>query len=148
MKRIWLAIIVLIDIITKYLVRIYGVQTTGHFVDITFTKNTGALWSLFSNVNYVNIIFILLSIIALIILYKAFEKEKEELTQLGMVIISAGIIGNLIDRIIYGSVIDWINFHWWPVFNIADSSIVIGVIIVVIQLIRTHPYFLTRQGNP
>ena len=51
-------------------------------------------------------------------------------------LIVSGIVGNLIDRIFYGSVIDFINFRFWPIFNVADSLIFIGVIYWIIEILR------------
>ena len=61
-----------------------------------------------------------------------YQKNKKYSIQLG--IIAGGIVGNLIDRILYGYVIDFINFSFWPIFNIADSATFVGVIWLVFLL--------------
>ena len=59
-----------------------------------------------------------------------FQKEHKELSW-PLALIAGGILGNLLDRIIYGAVFDFINFHFWPVFNLADTFIVCGVILAI-----------------
>ncbi|MBN1175465.1 signal peptidase II [Candidatus Woesearchaeota archaeon] len=129
-------IILFLDQFTKQLVKSFSVNTSGHFVDITFTTNTGSLFSLFAGASLVNIIFIVLSLFAIGILIYLFNEEKIFLRKISYIIIVSGILGNFIDRIIYGKVIDFINFHFWPIFNLADSALFIGVIISLITLIK------------
>lgn len=106
-----------------------------NFFNITFVKNFGAAYSIFSG----NRIFlILVSFISLIIIYFIFLKNKKfrkiDIINYGLLI--GGIVGNLIDRIIYGYVIDFLDFNIFgydfPVFNIADACIVISVISIII----------------
>jgi signal peptidase II len=98
-------------------------------VEFVYMTNTGAGFSILQNQN------ILLSWIAVIALgviifyYSHFPK-------LGFLMIISGIIGNLIDRLFYGHVIDFINFKFWPVFNVADSLVFLGVIYTVIVWIK------------
>ncbi|MGE0792942.1 MAG: signal peptidase II [Candidatus Woesearchaeota archaeon] len=130
-KNIFISSIILIsililDLISKSIVKINNIQTNNGLVDITYRTNVGSLFNLFANLNYINIIFIFLSLIALGFLFYLWKKEKNYF--ISITLISAGILGNLIDRIFYGFVVDWINFHFWPVFNVADSAIVIGLI--------------------
>ncbi|MCA9477922.1 MAG: signal peptidase II [Nanoarchaeota archaeon] len=126
--------ILLFDIITKQVVKQQQIQTTGHFFDITYATNTGTMWSLFANFHLINILFITLSLLALGFLYYYMRTQRQHIIPVS--IISAGIIGNLLDRIIYGFVIDWANFHFWPIFNIADSAIVIGTISLMYLLVK------------
>ena len=65
-----------------------------------------------------------------------YMKKKKYPVQFALIF--SGIIGNLIDRIFFGSVIDFFNFHIWPVFNIADSSTFIGVIWLIILLVKNN----------
>lgn len=122
------------DILSKQIIRLSKFTTTGHFVDISNLFNTGTLWGLFSSVTFVNIVFIIISFLALVFLFY-FRKEYPKLT-VPLALISAGITGNLIDRIFHGAVFDFINFHFWPVFNLADSFIVCGIIIVLFLIVK------------
>jgi signal peptidase II len=123
-----------LDILSKQIIRLNEFTTSGHFVDISNLFNTGSLFGLFSSVNFVNIIFISISVIALFVLF-IFQKQYPNLT-LPLALMSAGVLGNLIDRILYGAVFDFINFHFWPVFNLADSFIVCGVVIALFILAK------------
>lgn len=129
-------IILFLDQLTKQLVKKFSVSTQGHFLDLTYITNTGTLFSLFSKSNYINIVFIVLSLIAIGIIYYLGREEKNKTRKIAYTVIVAGIFGNLIDRVLHGSVIDFINFHFWPVFNIADSALVIGVIIALYSLLK------------
>lgn len=136
-KTIFIGLLFLIlDQITKLLVRIFSIQTNTGLIDITFTTNRGSLFSLFSNFTHSNWIFILLSFIAIGVISYMLKDEKECFQRTSYTLILAGILGNLIDRIYLGYVVDWINFHFWPIFNIADSLLVCGVIISIYILIK------------
>ncbi len=118
--------LVLFDQLTKYL--FYEKYFDLVIFKITFLKNTGMSFGLFQNSN---LIFVFISIIALFLLLY-FRKEFNKHKTLFVVILS-GIIGNLVDRIFRGFVVDFINFGWWPVFNFADSFIFIGVLGILIK---------------
>lgn len=128
--------ILFLDQFTKQLVKALSVNTSGHFVDITFTTNTGSLFSLFAGTTFINVVFIFLSLFAIGILAYLFKEEKILLRKISYVVIVSGILGNLIDRLIYGKVIDFVNFHFWPIFNLADSALFVGVVIALITLIK------------
>lgn len=134
--------IFIIDFFTKLFFKIYNVRTNNGFVDIYYTTNKGSLFSLFSNFEYVNLIFIIFSFVALYFIFYLWKDEKYISKNIfynkifPLTIIFSGIFSNLVDRIFYGSVVDWINFHFYPIFNIADSAIVIGVIYLLIIFIK------------
>lgn len=91
----------------------------------TYTTNTGAGFSIFSNQNTLLAWIAVIALGIIIYFHNKFPKT-------GFVLIITGIIGNLIDRVMYGYVIDFINFKFWPIFNAADSFIFIGVVITII----------------
>ena len=84
-------------------------------------------------------VFIIIPVIAIVLLIfniYYYRQNNEALSHsyiLGFSLILGGAIGNLIDRITYGYVIDFIDFRIWPVFNIADSAITIGAVIIIIK---------------
>lgn len=122
------------DILIKELVQRRILATSGNnFFDVTYAQNTGTMWSLFANFTSANTLFIVLSFLALGFLFYYMKKEPEQTVPISIII--AGILGNLSDRIHYGYVIDWANFHFFPIFNIADSAIVCGVAWLVFLLI-------------
>ena len=67
------------------------------------------------------------------------KNEKDKVTQVALGLIMGGALGNVIDRVIYGAVFDFLDFHigdtHWPAFNVADSCICIGAVIIVLQSI-------------
>lgn len=109
-----------------------------NFLNITYVQNFGSAWSIFSG----NRLFLIaITIFALFILYKYFI-DNQKLSRLEIIsygILMGGIFGNLIDRIIYGYVIDYIDFiifgYDFPVFNFADMCIVISVGLIIINMI-------------
>ena len=116
------------DVLTKQLAKIGILFSQGNPLDFTYVTNTGSLFSLFRSASSINIVFIVISILAIFFILYYFYRTKDAGLQLPFAFITAGILGNLIDRLLFGGVIDWINFHFWPIFNIADSVIVVGVI--------------------
>lgn len=99
------------------------------------TKNSGSLFGMLKSGNQA---FILISIAFLFLLILLFIKSK--LNKTGLLLIITGILSNLTDRIFYGHVIDFIDLKIWPIFNISDSMIVIGAIILAYQIIRNKKW--------
>lgn len=137
----------LIDFILKYIVKYFltlheSITVIKNFFYITYTKNTGAAWSILKDQR---LLLLVISVIALFIINDYLNKEelsKSENYAYGMII--GGIFGNFFDRLIYGYVIDFLDFkifgYNYPVFNLADSFIVIGIIFVIFILIRKDKY--------
>lgn len=104
------------------------------YARIVHWHNSGAAFGMFQNGNLV--IMVLAIIASLFIIYYFPQIEKEEWPiRLAMIFQLAGALGNLIDRIRFGYVIDFISVGNFPVFNVADSSITIGVAILIIGII-------------
>jgi len=131
--------LVIIDQVIKYIVNINMLLGQTYpliedFLYITYVKNTGIAFGLFKNNNIFMII--LISVIILIVLY-FYNKEKNKVFSLNIAItlLISGAVGNLVDRIYYGFIVDYIDFTFWPAFNLADSLIVIGSITLAVYLI-------------
>jgi len=109
-----------------------------NFFSLTLVKNYGILFGFFNN-GKGRFFLILFSIFAIIFIFFYSKKigRTERYDQFSLGLIEGGIMGNLIDRIKNGYVIDFINFHFWPVFNFADSFIVIGIILFFIKQVRS-----------
>lgn len=131
-----LFIVLIIDQLTKCLASIFLIKDVvilvPEYVFLSYTQNTGAAWSLFQNNST---LLGLLGIIVLIMIFAIREhlEVKKTKNQIIYGLICAGIIGNIIDRLLYGNVIDFIairidSYHW-PIFNIADSAICCGVLL-------------------
>lgn len=117
--------------------------------DITYVRNFGAAFGFFATLarNFREPFFVLVPVIALgvIIFIMRTTKDTQKVQILGLSLIFGGAIGNYIDRLRFKYVIDFLDFHWrdiyhWPAFNIADSAIVTGVSILLLQMLlqRSH----------
>jgi len=97
-------------------------------LNLTYITNTGSAFGILKGAN-LYLIFFSLIVLGLIMFYwdKIIRKEK-----VFFALIAGGIIGNLIDRIILGNVVDFIHFTFWPAFNVADSCLTIGIIVLII----------------
>jgi signal peptidase II len=103
---------------------------------MTLVHNTGIAFGLFKDQGIVFIIIPIIAIIFLVYNIYYYRNSGESLTRPYIVatsLILAGAIGNLVDRIAYGHVIDFIDLRVWPVFNVADSAITIGAAIILIK---------------
>ena len=115
-----------------------SINIIDNFFNITYVRNTGAAWSILSG-NTLLLIFV--SLIALVAIYLYFIKNKQlnKLENISYGLLIGGILGNLVDRIIHGYVIDYLDFkiinYDFPIFNIADICIVISIILIGISLI-------------
>ena len=141
--------VIILDQLTKYLVSTIVQVCQSHTVipgifDITHIYNPGGAFGFLADngVLVQKIFFIFFSIIAaafLLYFYFNSENRKEKVLSVGFALIFGGAVGNIIDRIRYGKVLDFLdvyigNYHW-PVFNIADSAISIGMAIFIYSLI-------------
>lgn len=109
-----------------------------NFFYFTYAHNTGIAWGMLAGHLWLFIIVALISAVLMIIFFKRTRKE-EILTRFGLVLTFAGMIGNLADRIVLGYVRDFIDviiFNYnFPIFNIADVAVVIGVALIIIEII-------------
>ena len=97
---------------------------------LTLVENKGAAFGLLPG--YFPFFLIVSSVAILFILYLLIKKKiKGKLGEVSLGLILGGTLGNLYDRLVYGAVIDFLDFRIWPVFNLADSAITIGVILLV-----------------
>lgn len=97
---------------------------------LTLIHNRGAAFGILKNQTPV---FIFVSLFAIILIYFALRKDKNKaysFYSLSLAFILAGAVGNLIDRLSFGYVIDFIDLRVWPVFNVADSAITVGAIML------------------
>lgn len=102
---------------------------------IHYVTNTGAAFGLFQNGSLFFVIVAVVVSVVIVSYYRHLE-EGQWLIRLSLGLQLAGALGNLIDRIRVGYVIDFLDFRIWPVFNLADASIVCGVILLAYLLLR------------
>lgn len=144
---IWIILIMLgifLDQISKYLVVIYmdlgeSVQVIPHLFNFTYIRNEGAAFGSLSNSRWVFMIASSVMIVGILV-YMFWKKPKNKLLATALTLIVAGGIGNMIDRIRLGYVIDFIDFCafpklWMWTFNIADSFVVVGAGLIILYII-------------
>jgi signal peptidase II len=115
------------------------------FFSLTYIRNTGAAFGLLAQSGeFFRRTFLIgfsLFAIGFIILMLRRLPESEKALTIALGFILSGAVGNLIDRLMYGEVIDFLDFYWsgyhWPAFNVADSFITIGVVIILYRLATT-----------
>ena len=113
------------------------------FFNLTHVRNTGGAFGIFGGEKsgFGSLLFVIISLIAIGAIIYLFMKirEGEKTLALSFSLILSGAIGNLIDRLHYGEVIDFLDFHiaayHWPAFNVADSAICIGIGLVALELL-------------
>lgn len=146
LKWLWLtAVVILIDQVTKQLaertLELYErVPVLPGFWNWTLAYNEGAAFSFLSNAGgWQRWFFTGLAIVVSIVLIAWLRKlQKSEIwTAAALALVLGGALGNVIDRVIYGHVIDFIQWYYqsyyWPAFNVADSAIMVGAVVLVVQ---------------
>jgi signal peptidase II len=131
------ALVVVIDQITKALIRanlhIYESVPDEGFFRFTYTTNTGAVFGVFSDQTFIMTIASIVGVGILLFFYHSHSGSgSEKLVRLSLGLLLGGAIGNLIDRIWLGKVTDFLDVGPWPIFNLADSAIVTGIVILVV----------------
>lgn len=136
------SLVIALDQITKYLalnyINPYDSIEISPFLHLVIILNKGAAFGMFKSIG--SGFFIAVSAVAIIFVIFLLIKGKED--YLGLSLILGGAIGNLIDRILYSRVVDFIDlsvgkFHW-PAFNVADSSLTVGVTLILLtHLLKT-----------
>lgn len=139
-KLIGFTLLLILDQVSKAFMRIIlkskSIIVIPNFFKLELAFNTGGAWSILNgNVG----VLILLNILILFILFKMSSKIKETcLKNISYVCLIAGTVGNLLDRIFYGAVTDFLSFNFWeyhyPIFNLADIMIVVGAFLLILTL--------------
>ncbi len=132
-----------VDQLTKFWIKTLlavgeSIPATGLF-RLTHARNTGAAFSLFYGksaiLTAVSIIGVIIILVYVFLLYRHFPNLDSRLNKVALALVLGGTMGNLIDRLFFGYVTDFIDVGPWPVFNLADSSVVVGVIIFAISIL-------------
>jgi signal peptidase II len=111
------------------------------FFNITYLRNKGAAFGILAHSGYRLPFFILVSVVAIAVIAMVFYRLRpdQKFTAFALSLIFSGALGNLIDRLRLGEVIDFLDAHWyghhWPAFNIADSAICVGVFLLAIDML-------------
>ena len=148
-----LPLAIVFDQLTKHLVHSsFRLGESRDFIPniwaFTYVRNQGAAFSLFNDAPayFRDPFFLIVPLVALTAIGVLFHKLRNEqrLVALALSLVGGGAVGNLIDRLRYGFVVDFIDWHWkevyhWPRFNIADSCIVVGVGLLLWDSFRKQP---------
>ena len=136
-------IIIIFDVISKIfisniLILNKSITIIPNFFYLTYTHNYGGAWSIFDNSTlFITIVSFLIIIGIVYYLFK--NKVTRKIEIVGYSLLLGGAIGNLIDRIVYGYVIDFLDFYIFkydfPIFNVADIGIVVGIILLLVSMI-------------
>src|SRR5699024_2978962 len=126
-----------LDLLFKYLVSTYltTVNIIDNFFSLTYVLNDGAAFSLFASRTYLLILIALLCLF--FIIYELKSNLDDRILSIGYSLALAGLLGNFLDRLIDGYIIDYLSFkilgYNYPIFNFADILIVVGIVIVIIK---------------
>ena len=131
---IQLAVLVFfLDQFSKYLVReflhLYQSFPADGFLRVTHTFNTGSIFGIFQGQNTAFILVSFVGVAVLLLIYRS-QRFPTALLRLSLGLQLGGAFGNLLDRVRLGHVTDWVDVGPWPVFNLADASIVCGLILL------------------
>ncbi|MDD5475850.1 MAG: signal peptidase II [Syntrophales bacterium] len=142
-------LVVLVDQATKYLIQssipLYeSIPVIEGLFNITHVRNPGAAFGLLagasSTLRFVFLVVLTLAIIGIIVVYLEKHRSAGKTLTTGLTLILGGALGNLVDRLSHGEVIDFLDFHigsWhWPAFNVADAAITVGAFLLIIDMMR------------
>lgn len=143
------AVVIVLDQLTKQVVTSHlgfgaSVPVTPFF-DLVLVYNTGAAFSFLSSASgWQRWFFVMLALVISAWLVALLRRHAaERLLSLSFALVLGGALGNVIDRLLHGAVIDFLYFHvgkyYWPAFNVADSAITVGVALLVWDQIRQRP---------
>jgi len=145
LRLLWLSgLVVVLDQLSKFWIMArfeeFEVLTVWPVFNLTLVYNTGAAFSFLSNADgWQRWFFVGIALIVslVMVVWLGRLQPRERLTGLGLALVIGGAVGNLIDRIWLGKVVDFLQWHWqdwyFPSFNIADSAITVGVILLLIE---------------
>lgn len=131
------ALVVLLDQVSKRWIErslplyesLAPIPALDNIFTITHFTNTGAAFGLLRDQNIL-FVAIALVVVASIVIYSRYLPHDKWLVQLALGLQLGGAVGNMIDRVRQGHVTDFIYFHFWPAFNVADAAIVVGVLLL------------------
>ena len=156
-RFLWIAIVVFVaDQLTKYVAADYllhhGELKLVTFLNLALVHNTGAAFGMLSQASgWQNVFFITVAAIAcVVILFIVRRLHRDDApVAVALMLILGGAVGNLLDRLIHGYVIDFIDVYYgtwhWPAFNVADSTITIGAVLLLLDTLGWVPW-KTRRG--
>lgn len=160
LRFLWLAVVVFIlDQATKWLAVAYigprGIVNVLPFFDLVLVHNTGAAFGFLSQAGgWQNIFFvavaIVISSVILVMTYRLGAKDR--LLAVALMLVLGGALGNLVDRLRLGYVIDFLDVYYgawhWPAFNVADSAITIGALLLILDAFGVRGQVQSMNSRP
>lgn len=144
MEFLYITLIIILDQVTKYIAKaklmpVNNIDLIPGYFSLSYVENRGAAFGLFQN-NKMLLVGVTSVVIIVIIYYLLKNRNMNKYLRASLIMITAGAIGNLIDRVLLGYVIDFFHFYIkdvfdWPVFNVADISVVCGTILLSMVLL-------------
>jgi signal peptidase II len=142
------AIVVVLDQITKFLVSGHMVINTAREIipglfNLVYVRNTGAAFSLLAGADpsWRQTFFVVMSVLGVAVISIAYLRtpRRERWNRWALALLFGGALGNLVDRVRFGSVVDFLDFYvggrHWPAFNVADSAISVGAVMLILALL-------------
>lgn len=121
-------------IISKAMIVNQSIPVVNNIFNITYVQNKGAAFGIFWGIGWPLILIGILVILGIVYFH---EKMKiNDFTQLPLALLLGGSMGNIFDRVFRSYVIDYLDFRVWPVFNLADIMINVGVLLIIIHLFQ------------
>jgi len=150
-------LVLIVDQLTKLYIdgtmKLYqSIPVIDGLFNITYLRNRGAAFSFLAEASWRLPFFLIATVIAVIAILVAFRKLRDDqrFAAVSLTLILSGAVGNLIDRVRMGEVIDFLDVYWknhhWPAFNVADSAICVGVALLALDMYREEKRL--KRENP
>ena len=154
MEWIIIGVLIILDQITKYMVQIsqpLSIEVIPNFFYITYVKNDGAAWNMLAGKQtFLSLLAAVAIGVMLYFLLKQKQSHSAKLNQIALACMIAGAAGNLIDRLVLNYVRDFLHFYPFgydfPVLNIADTALTIGVILLILESIIEEVNLHKKSG--
>lgn len=153
--------VLVLDHVTKWLARTRldperAIEVIPGYLRISYVSNTGVAFGLFRDLDspWKPYVLAAMAIVAVVVIfvYSSRMPSSRRLLQSALAVIMGGILGNFVDRILQGYVVDFIEFHirdnfYWPTFNVADSAITVGIGLLLIDAVKNAEPDEQPQSN-
>lgn len=163
-RRVWplwsfyaIALLVfLIDYVTKKIIERYvelyaRIEVLGDFFIITSIRNSGAAFGILQEQRWFFLVITLIVVAGIVWYFHRSYRTGSRLLMSALAMILGGAVGNFLDRALYGEVVDFLQFNFgsytFPIFNLADTGICVGVILVILDSLLTYRQEKHSNGN-
>jgi signal peptidase II len=158
---LWLSFaIAVLDQATKLLIQTHFHvgdyrEVIPRLLDLHYVRNTGAAWGMFAGFSHVLVLVSLVMLVVLVVFRRSIMTDSL-VHRCATALMIGGIVGNLVDRVRLGYVVDFLDFYWldrvagwhFPAFNVADSAICVGVGLYILTQLRPHTSARSDEAQP